>query len=339
MPNFDGGHYFLTTLIPVRRGLMRDPINGGVISHLHALREVLASLPSQNESLARHYKTGLEDSLPQEQLSRELTTVTAPFSRDLRTHFARMVVIDDMAYNGRQHKDALLTSIFGPNPVLVEPVDHLPQSYMAMVIDFDANDGSAATLRGYLHGLWDVMDDELNAIFQHCDHFDSSNPEQSFVSLIENCQIETTMSYNDYYWTGQGQGSDLLWAGAGGPTSQLGPALLPPGLAFLALGLLGLWCGLRGWLLLLVAIAALVACLYWLYRRILTLGFAPFPTAPRSDLPSVLKALYLQRRFIRFMVEQQGQSPEALKAGFSDFLAEHQPSNVTAPTQLPAHLS
>jgi hypothetical protein len=92
-------------------------------------------------------------------------------------------------------------------------------------------------------------------------------------------------------------------------------------------------------LLLLVAIAALVACLYWLYRRILTLGFAPFPTAPRSDLPSVLKALYLQRRFIRFMVEQQGQSPEALKAGFSNFLAEHQPSNVTAPTQLPAHLS
>jgi hypothetical protein len=53
----------------------------------------------------------------------------------------------------------------------------------------------------------------------------------------------------------------------------------------------------------------------------------------------VLKALYLQRRFIRFIVEQQGQSPSALKSAFADFVTQHRPNDVAGPTQKPATYS
>lgn len=56
----------------------------------------------------------------------------------------------------------------------------------------------------------------------------------------------------------------------------------------------------------------LALVLFWIYRSVLAQGMRPFPTAPHSDLPSVLKALYLQHQFIRFMVRQQGARQEAL---------------------------
>jgi hypothetical protein len=329
MPNFDGGHYFLTALIPVRLGLTKDPAGTGRIrSHVHAIKEVLASLPTENQN---PYAT--PTGVPSEE------TPTAPFSRDLRTHLARLVVIDDVAYNGRVHQDALVTAVRGPNPVLTEAVDHLPWPYLAFIADFDAADGTPAALTAYLRGLWSVMGDELGAVFSNLQGFDPAIGEDSFVELILRSQLETTMSFNDYYWSGQGQGDNLLWKGATGPVNRTPAALLPPGIAFGALAVLAFWSGLRGWLLLFALLVSLAAAVYWLYRRVLHLGFSPFPTAPRSDLPSVLKALYLQRRFIRFIVEQQGQPPSALKTAFAGFVAEHSPNDVDGPTQKPATYS
>lgn len=329
MPNFDGGHYFLTALIPVRLGLTKDPAGTGrILSHVHAIKEVLASLPTENQNPYATPTGGPAEATP-----------TAPFGRDLRTHLARLVVIDDVAYNGRVHQDALLTAVRGPNPVLTESVDHLPWPYLAFIADFDAADGTPATLTAYLRGLWSVMADELGAVFSNLQGFDPAIGEDSFVELILRSQLETTMSFNDYYWSGQGQGDSLLWKGAGGPVNRTPAALLPPGIAFGALALLAFLSGLRGWLLLFALLVGLGAAVYWLYRRVLHLGFSPFPTAPRSDLPSVLKALYLQRQFIRFIIEQQGQPPSALKTAFAHFVAEHRPNDVAGPTQKPANYS
>ncbi|MFN9646378.1 MAG: hypothetical protein ACK6BG_14945 [Cyanobacteriota bacterium] len=322
MPNFDGGHYFLTALIPVRLGLTKDPADPSrVLSHVHAIREILASLPTENRT---------EDGTTAGVIP------TAPFSRDLHTHLARLVVIDDVAYNGRVHKDALLTALRGPNPVITEAVDHLPWPYLAIIIDFDAADGTPASLTAYLRGLWSVMSQELGAIFTHLQGFDPSGGVNSFVDLVLRSQLETTMSFNDYYWTGQGEGETLLWEGAGGPVNRAPAALLPPVIGFAALAVVAIWIGLRGWLLLIALLVSLAASVYWLYRRVLHVGFSPFPTASRSDLPSVLKALYLQRRFIRFMIAQQGQPPAVLKKAFADFVAEHRPDDVASPTQKPA---
>lgn len=315
MPNFDGGHYFLTALLPIRDDLYRDPLDGDrVLSHVHALREVLAALPAQNDPSGS--APGAVSPKP----------ATAPFSRDPRTHFARLVVIDDVAFNGRRPINPILGSIRGINPVVPGRVDHLPFAYLALIVDFDAADGAPDTLEIYLRGLWRVMGDELTAIFRHLRGFDPAQAEHSFVALVRDSQLETTMSFNDYYWTGE----PGAWVGATPPSSRVGRVLVPPllvaGLAFL----LALSRGVLGWGLVLLVLALSV---FWIYRRVLAVGFLPFPTAPRSDLPSVLKALYLQRQFIRFMVQQQGVAPEALQAAFADFLARHRPDSTAAPTQ------
>jgi len=62
---------------------------------------------------------------------------------------------------------------------------------------------------------------------------------------------------------------------------------------------------------------------------------APLPTAPDSDLPSVLKALYLQQRFTDFAIAQQGADDEALYAAFKEFMDTHKPTDVNGPTQPP----
>jgi hypothetical protein len=318
MPNFDGGHYFLTALLPVQIGLCPDPLGEDrVLSHVHVLREVLASLPTENPS------ANLTSGAASE------SAVVAPFSRDQRTHFARLVVIDDVAYNGRQPGNPILRGLRGINPVVPEPVDHLPWPYLAVILDFDAADGSVASLEGYLRGLWRVMSGELTAILSHCQDFDPAVGERSFVALVRRCQLDTTMSFNDYYWTGE----PGAWAGAALPTSQLRRALAPPLLLAGLVMLVALIRGVVGWAWLSLFIMVLALSLFWIYRRVLAQGFRPFPTAPRSDLPSVLKALYLQRQFIRFMVRHQGARPEALQAAFAEFLASHRPDSTIAPTQ------
>ena len=57
--------------------------------------------------------------------------------------------------------------------------------------------------------------------------------------------------------------------------------------------------------------------IYALYRFILHRGQKPLPTAPGSDLPSVLKALYLQRHFARFAIDQQGVTDAGLHAALA----------------------
>jgi hypothetical protein len=62
-------------------------------------------------------------------------------------------------------------------------------------------------------------------------------------------------------------------------------------------------------------------------------GAAPFPTAPNSDLPSVLKALYLQRTFTAFAIDGQGDDDATLHRKFGEFLARDKPDDLTSATQ------
>jgi len=86
---------------------------------------------------------------------------------------------------------------------------------------------------------------------------------------------------------------------------------------------------------LLIGIVLLAA--YALYRWILRRGQAPFPTAPGSDLPTVLKSLYLQQHFTRFAIEAQGLSDAELHARFGAFLAAVKPGDAS-PTQPPGEV-
>src|SRR5580704_6823974 len=64
-------------------------------------------------------------------------------------------------------------------------------------------------------------------------------------------------------------------------------------------------------------------------------GAKPFPAAPDSKLPGVLKALHLQRTFTRFVIDNQllavdpAPAPQ-LYAAFRDFVTVNQSDNATA---------
>ena len=313
MPNFDGGHYFFTALIPVRTDPCQDPRSTeSITSHTHALREVLASLP-----------TALQTPVT------EKIGVNSPFARCGRTHFARLAVLDDVAFNGRAQQDPILARLRAlvrrPYPAK-DAVDSMPCPYLIVVADFDAPDGEPETLEAWARDLFGVMEPEWRAILQHCHGYERVTGAAGFARLLRACQVETTMPFNDYWSVAPPfKPLDLL--------QTLAPALA--GLAMLLLGgVVWAFHGAPFWrYLTLIGAVVLPAGLVWAWYVVMREGRKPFPTAPRSDLQSVLKALYLQQHFTRFAIAQQGQTPEALHAAFGAFLAAHQPGDPASPTQ------
>jgi hypothetical protein len=313
MPTFDGGHYFLTAVVPIRTAPVKDGL--AVTSPVHALRKRLSLLPTAAETPARGGGQ-------------------SPFARNTRNHFARFVIVDDVAYPGRMGRNALWGRIRGDDLVIAQPQDHLNCPFLVFVVDFDANSGADAERDSYLGELWSTMGQELREIFIFCEGFTSKVTDAaSFAAYIGSCQLETTMSFNDYYaetpvlpaWPEK----LFLWAGIAS-------------LVVLVLGLLGL--GLSGLFmpLVIVGVVALVAVILAAYASIMAAGAKPFPSAPDSDLPSVLKALHLQRTFTRFAIDSQMQaagtdaaSAQRLYDDFAAFVAANKPNDIGAPTQAP----
>ncbi|HET8701596.1 MAG TPA: hypothetical protein VFL97_08020 [Nitrococcus sp.] len=327
MPNFDGGHYFLTVLAPISDRILKE---GDCPSRacVQILRETLACLPTARQSP-----------------SSEAGDLNSPFARNRRTHFARFAVLEDVVYNGRDQTDALKTALTDANLSIPQPVDHLNTPYLLFAADFDAASGDQAELRGYLTELWTDMEQELRAVFRHCIGFETVDDAGAFADYIQRCQVETTMPFNDY-WAGIPPLQDL------NQVALLAPIALPAAVALLCgafwlLDNLGLPLGDRlvagfgadggwpwGWLA--VAAGAVTGLIgYGLYRFILHRGSQPLPSAPHSDLPSVLKALYLQQQLTRFAIEQQGADAAALQRAFGEFLARHRPDDLEHATQAP----
>ncbi|HEY6873214.1 MAG TPA: hypothetical protein VI298_10860 [Geobacteraceae bacterium] len=313
--SFDGGHYFLTVLAPVRNTRLTER-SGVRCSAVQRLRDVLATLPTALQSQAT-----------------EDIGLNSPFARNKRTHLARFVVIDDVPYNGRESDDALVTAACKIRPVTPQPQDRLSCPYLLFAADFDAKDGSAETLRGYLGELWATMEPELRAIFGNCFGFERVGNAASFCDYVMACEVETTMPFNDY------------WVGKPPLKSRLLSALLPAIILLVPLALFSIFlvfllvfgnyrlCDMIGrfWAIL----SGVTVALYVAYRRVMAVGAEPFPAAPDSDLPAVLKALYLQRHFIRHFIATQGADDATLYDAFGRFADEHQPGNIQQPTQAP----
>lgn len=311
MPNFDGGHYFLTVLAPVRTDVLVTD-DGQTCSPVSALHRALYVLPTALQSPATT-KIG----------------INSPFSRSTRTHFARFAILTDVVFNGRNERNALQVALRGPNPAVAEPVDQLPCPYLVFIADFDARSGDESELRAYLDELWRTMGTELRSIFSACYGFHGTDDSRAFQDYILRCQVETTMPFNDY-WVGAPQIPSLSkrWL--------IAPAAAAAIVTIAALALAVLHVGGAPWLALAaIGLVALVASLFVAYRTVMRHGAAPFPTAPNCDLPSVLKALYLQQAFTRFVIANQGVDAATLHAAFGRFIDAHRPSDVVGPTQEP----
>ena len=92
MPNFDGGHYFLTALIPIKTGILVED-DGMRRSPVQLVRHALATLPTALQTQAT-----------------EKIGINSPFARNTRTHLSRFVVINDVMYNARDPVDAIVAA-------------------------------------------------------------------------------------------------------------------------------------------------------------------------------------------------------------------------------------
>lgn len=306
--SFDGGHYFLTCLIPVQNQSLVTHY-GVECSAVQRLREVLATLPTALQSQAT-----------------EGIGLNSPFARSRRTHLARFVVINDVQYQGRDGEDAIFGAVrmaAGGAP-MTEPQhqDRLSCPFLLFSADIDAPDGSVESLRSYFQELWRTMEPELRGVLENCYGYERIRDVESFCDYLLACEVETTMPFNDY------------WAEPPPLKNRVLETLLPPALLLAAGNALALGLGPTP-LAVLASAGSTALAGWWAVHSVLSIGGEPFPAAPHSDLPSVLKALYMQQHFVRFAIDAQGLDATTLHAGFGEFLHRHRPGDLNGPTQPP----
>lgn len=307
MPNVDVNTYFFTAVVPV--------CNEGIVEHdgmksspIHVVREALETLPTALQSHAT-----------------EEIGLNSPFSRNLRTHFARIAVLDQPNFNGRDRSNTLVNAVTNPNLLDPQPVDQLTCPYLLVMIDFDLGEqGASGEPRRYLEELWQVMEPELRSVFQYCYRFDQVRDAAGFAKLLLACQVETTMPFHDYWYV----------------PPKLSPLSTKLLLAIPAAGLLlPLLAAVLGWVSwpwgIALAILLLIVGLVIDYKWVLHKGNQAFPAAPGTSLRHVLKGLYLQQAFTRFAIEQQHRDPAQWGGAFRAFLDANRPADLDGPTQPP----
>jgi hypothetical protein len=314
MPNIDSGHYFLTVLVPL---LLSGEVgaDGSIATPANRLREVLAMMPT----------TGMGDEATLYGQTRGDRGIS-PFSRNRLNHFVRFVVIEDVNYNGRMNGDGIMEALGRVDPAAPQAMDHLARPYLLFAAEFDPNPDGAPEPDVYLHKLWATMEPELKAIFRHCYGFVEVKSAGDFARYIKRCQIETTMPFGDY------------WQAA---PALKGLPMLPVAAMALAAGAAAGWgvailaAALGGWRWPLAILVGLLVAAGAVLVSAKRHAARPFPTAPDSDLETILKSLYLQRAFVDFAIEHQGATPAALHHAFREFLITHRPGE-PEPTQPPA---
>lgn len=313
MPNIDVNTYFFTAVVPVcNEGIVERTVGGVEFrsSPIHVVREVLETLPTALQSHAT-----------------EEIGLNSPFSRNKRTHFARFVVLDQPHFNGRDPSDALVNAVFDTNLLAPHRVDQLTCPYILVMIDFDlAEPDGAGDPAGYFAGLWRDMEPELRSIFQYCYGFDRVDSGDAFARYMQDCQVETTMPFHDYWWKSPKLPSLSKAA-------LIAPALV--GLLLPPIARLLRWVGWSWAATGAIAVALFILLLVLAYLRVMRRGAKSFPAAPGTSLPHVLKALYLQQAFTRFAIAQQGCDPTQSGAAFRAFFETHRPANLAGPTQPP----
>jgi hypothetical protein len=141
MANQSGSVYGLTILSPIK-----DDPNSEVSPNL-ALRIYLAKLPRHRNS---------------------------PFAKVSSTHFARLVVMDDVVYVGM--------------PACEE---HLQSKYLVFESNFDGG------LDTYLERMAAEIPEIVDAVWKHCVGFPGVADVAAFKAYMKKCQIETTFFFAD----------------------------------------------------------------------------------------------------------------------------------------------
>ncbi|PIL17244.1 hypothetical protein P775_24690 [Puniceibacterium antarcticum] len=331
MPDLDTGHFFLTTMAPIKPGASAgDPQS----SYVQRVRMALASFPTAHQSPAT-----------------ETAQFNSPFSRNTRNHLARMFVLNDVVFNGRITENPIVAQIKGVQQTVPQPVDRLKAAYLVFCADVDAivNTGdplptnlTAEAQRhvraAYARELWGTMSDELFAVYSNCYGFETVETADDFANFLDKCHVETTMPFHDYYL--ELPKFHIL------PYKPLLYGVLAPFVVGIVLFLLWIFgvstVPFLGWPIFLTCICGFVlgfVAAFLAIKYAIRNGEKPLPPAKYDDLPSVLKSLYIQQKFSDFFIQNQGVSAEELHNAFGAFIAEHKPQNRHSKTQRPGVIS
>lgn len=335
MPDLDSGHIFLTTLAPIKYS-EKDRMEH--TSFTQNVRIALAKMPTAMQSPAT-----------------EGTGENSPFARNKRNHLARMFVLNDVVYNGRIGQNTVKALFSKEDPTTLQHVDRLNTSYLVFCADIDAitEDGAPLPMdidaaqqtdvrRAYARELWGTMAPELKEVYSNCVGFDDVKTADDFALYLDRCHVETTMPFHDYYL--KLPEFNIL------PLNKLLiAAAAPVALATLVVILsiiLQIFGALEipsvGWKTFWVFVAGLTLSgliAFWAVKYTLKNGEKPLRPGKYDDLPSVLKALYMQQNFSDFVVDNQGSSAKDLHGEFGKFLSLHKPKDCTGPTQDPGVIS
>ena len=118
MPDLDTGHIFLTTMAPIKPGSPSDQPHD---SYEQRVRIALAKLPTAHQSPATNK-----------------SKFNSPFARNMRNHLARMFVLDDVVYNGRNPVNPLIGQLEKVDLLKPQKVDRLNAPYLVFCADIDA---------------------------------------------------------------------------------------------------------------------------------------------------------------------------------------------------------
>ena len=141
MANQSGQIYGLTILSPI---LETDTLD---IGHATALRWYLAGLPRDH---------------------------TSPFAQVSSTHFARLVVMDDVVFVGA--------------PAIEE---HLKSRYLIFESNFDGD------LDTYLGRMAREIPEFVDSVWKHCAGYPGVTDPVAFTAYMKKCQVETTFFFAD----------------------------------------------------------------------------------------------------------------------------------------------
>lgn len=151
MPNLSGNAYGLTTLCPIAHGALEG---------------------RSRVSLVREQLDGLQ------------TGERSPLAKIPDLYLARLFVIDDVVYQG---KDLNMTVPWNVPCRL----DRLKSAYLVFTANFHG-----PKLEPWLWRMWDAATADIRQIWSHCVAFDQVRDAATFASYIKRCQVETTFYFN-----------------------------------------------------------------------------------------------------------------------------------------------
>jgi hypothetical protein len=98
----------------------------------------------------------------------------SPFARIRDVHMARLVVMDDVVFEGSPSHE-----------------EHLRYKYLVFEANFDGD------LEPFLRKMLDAAREEVGQIWRHCEGFPGTADPDKFIEYMKKCQLETTFYFVD----------------------------------------------------------------------------------------------------------------------------------------------